>query len=66
MAKGYPQTFGINYHQTFAPIAKMSLIHVLLSLAANLDWQLEQLDMKNAFIHGDQEEEVYMELSLGF
>ncbi|RDX94431.1 hypothetical protein CR513_23186, partial [Mucuna pruriens] len=48
--------------KTFAPIAKINSIRVLLSLAANLDWSLQQLDVKNAFLNGDLEEKVYMEV----
>ena len=62
VAKGFTQTYGIDYKETFAPIAKMNSIRILISLAANQDWPLHQLDVKNAFLHGDLEEEVYMEL----
>jgi hypothetical protein len=43
----------------------LNSIIVLISLATNLDWPFQQLDAKNAFLHGDLEEEVYMELLLG-
>lgn len=66
VAKGYTQTYSIDYLETFAPVAKMNMVRVLLSLAANFGWNLQQFDVKNAFLHGDLEEEIYMEVPLGF
>ena len=66
MAKGFTQTYGIDYQETFAPVAKMNFICILLSCVANLDWKLRQFDVKDAFLHGDLEEEVYMKILLGF
>ena len=65
VAKGYIQTYGIDYTETFALVAKINTIRVLLSLAANLDWPLQQFDVKNAFLHSKLSEEVYMDLPLG-
>ncbi|CAL9018378.1 unnamed protein product [Prunus brigantina] len=47
--------------ETFAPVAKVNTVRVLLSLAANHDWPLLQFDVKNAFLHGDLKEEIYMD-----
>lgn len=60
--EGFTQSYGIDYEETFAPVAKPNSVSVLLSLAANMGWPLHQLDIKNAFLNGDQEEDVYMEV----
>lgn len=66
MAKGFTQTYGIDYQETFVPVAKINSIRVLLSLAVNSNWPLYQLDVKNAFLNGNLEEEVFMCLPPGF
>lgn len=66
VAKGYTKTYGIDYQETFSLVAKLDTDRVLLSLAANLDWLFYQFDIKNAFIHGDLEKEVYMNIPPGY
>ena len=66
VVKEYTQSYGIYYQETFSPIAKLNTVRVLLSLAANLDCPLHQFDVKNAFLHRDFEEEVYMDIPPGF
>jgi Reverse transcriptase (RNA-dependent DNA polymerase) len=66
VAKGYTQTYGVDYEETFAPVVKMNIVRTLISCAVNLGWDLCQLDVKNAFLHRDLKEEVFMEIPLGF
>jgi hypothetical protein len=62
VVKDYSQTYGIDYDETFTPVAKMIMIRTLISSEVNFGWSLHQLDMKNAFLHGDLEEEIYPEI----
>ena len=66
MAKGYAQTYGVDYYDTFFHVAKMTYVRLFISLATTYKWDLHQLDIKNVFLHDDLWEEVYMEQPPGF
>ena len=58
---GNHQQYGVNYEETFAPVAKMTIIRTILAIAASQKWCLHQLDMKNVFLHRDLNEDIYMQ-----
>jgi hypothetical protein len=66
VARGFTQTYGVDYNETFAPIAKFTSICCILALAALEDMEIHQMDMKTAFLNGKHEEEIYMEQPQGF
>jgi hypothetical protein len=66
VAKGYSQVEGIDFGEIFSPVAKLTSIRFILSIPATFDLEVEQMDVKTTFLHGDLEEEIYMKQSEGF
>ena len=65
VALGNKQEYGVDYEETFATVAKMTTIRTILAIAASQSWRLHQMDVKNAFLHSDLQEEIYMKLPFG-
>ena len=66
LVKRYAQNYGMDYSNTFSYVAKMTYVQLFISLVATYHLDLHQLDIKNVFLHGDLQEEVYIEQPSGF
>ncbi|PKU77239.1 Retrovirus-related Pol polyprotein from transposon TNT 1-94 [Dendrobium catenatum] len=66
VAQGNQQELGINYQDTFSPVAKLPTIRILFTIALFHNWQVQQLDVANAFLHGDITETIFMRQPKGF
>jgi hypothetical protein len=65
VVKGYSQQYGVNYTDSFAPVAKFTTLRTILSLAAQNRWKLRQFDVATAFLYAPLEEEIYMHFPAG-
>jgi hypothetical protein len=65
VAQGFSQKEGIDYEETFAPVARLEAIRILLAFSLAKGFKLHQMDVKSAFLNGVLEEEVYVEAAIG-
>ncbi|GJV45358.1 retrotransposon protein, putative, ty1-copia subclass [Tanacetum coccineum] len=66
VAKGFTQTYRVDYEETFSPVADIRAIRILIAIAAYYDYEIWQIDVKTAFLNGHLSEEIYMEKPEGF
>ena len=66
VVKGYAQMFGVDFSETFAPVARLDTIRMVFALATKNGWTIHQMDVKSAFLNGYLEEEIFMEQPEGF
>lgn len=66
VAQGYSQEHGLDYDEKFSFVVRHTTVRIILSLAAAFKWELRQVDVKNAFLHGELQEENYVHQPQGF
>ena len=66
MAKCFSQVQGVDYHGTFALVAKMDSIRLVLAISASKHWEVHHMDVKSAFLHGYIHEDIYMKHPEGY
>ncbi|PKU73010.1 Retrovirus-related Pol polyprotein from transposon TNT 1-94 [Dendrobium catenatum] len=66
VALGYKQEYGLDYHETFSPVAKIPTFRILILLALHQNWPIHQFDVSNAFLHGSLQDTVFMKQPMGF
>ena len=66
VAEGFAQVQGVDFHETFAPVAKFTTIRCILAIGAAMNLEIHQMDVKTAFLNGDLEEDIYMVQPEGF
>ena len=66
VAKGFNQVDGVDFSETFSPVVKLASIRLSLTIAIVKGWEIHQLDVKNAFLHGHLSQPVYMQQPPGY
>ena len=64
--KGYNQKAGIDYDEVYSPVARLETIRLIISIAAQNNWKIFQMDVKSAFLNGYLGEEVYVKIPIGY
>ena len=66
VVRGFTQSYGIDYEETFSPMTCLNSIRIILSVVVNYSWDIHQLNVKNAFLYGNLTEQVYIEQPPGY
>ena len=66
IARGFTQIHGLDYSETFAPVTRLETLRLLLGIAVKEDWEVRQIDVKNTYLYGDLDEEIFMDAPQGY